>query len=203
MKIIILQTDIQWANPEANRKRAEVMMDAQRGADLYVLPEMFSTGFCTQPEGIAEAEGISLQWMLYQAKERDCAIAGSVATEENGKYYNRFYFVTPDGQVRWYNKKHLFTYGGEDKHYTPGNERVVVGFRGVRFLLEVCYDLRFPVWSRNRGDYDAILYVASWPTPHATGAITMPFFTWQAGPHRAWKHGRHCSVPVPSRTSVT
>ena len=117
MKIIILQTDIQWANPEANRKRAEVMMDAQRGADLYVLPEMFSTGFCTQPEGIAEAEGISLQWMLYQAKERDCAIAGSVATEENGKYYNRFYFVTPDGQVRWYNKKHLFTYGGEDKHY--------------------------------------------------------------------------------------
>lgn len=165
MKVIILQTDIQWANPEANRKRAEEMMDTQRGADLYVLPEMFSTGFCTQPEGIAETEGKSLQWMQRQAKERDCAIAGSIATEEKEKHYNRFYFVTPDGQARWYNKKHLFTYGGEDKHYTPGNERVVVSFRGVRFLLEVCYDLRFPVWSRNRGDYDAILYVASWPTP--------------------------------------
>jgi len=165
MKVIILQTDIQWANPEANRKRAEEMMDTQRGADLYVLPEMFSTGFCTQPEGIAEAEGKSLQWMQRQAKERNCAIAGSIATEEKEKHYNRFYFVTPDGQARWYNKKHLFTYGGEDKHYTPGDERVVVSFRGVRFLLEVCYDLRFPVWSRNRGDYDAILYVASWPTP--------------------------------------
>lgn len=122
MKVIILQTDIQWANPEANRKRAEEMMDTQRGADLYVLPEMFSTGFCTQPEGIAEAEGKSLQWMQRQAKERNCAIAGSIATEEKEKHYNRFYFVTPDGQARWYNKKHLFTYGGEDKHYTPGNE---------------------------------------------------------------------------------
>ena len=166
MKVIILQTDICWANPEANRVHLDEMLDAQSGADLYVFPEMFSTGFCTQPEGVAEpADSETLQWMKRKAKEKDCALAGSIAVEEEGKYYNRFYFVTPDGQVRWYNKKHLFTYGGEDKHYTPGNERVVASFRGVRFLLEVCYDLRFPVWSRNRGDYDAILYVASWPTP--------------------------------------
>lgn len=165
MKVIILQTDICWANPATNQKHIEKMMEAHTGADLYVLPEMFSTGFCTQPEGVAETECESLRWMEQQARKRECAIAGSVATEEDGKYYNRFYFVYPDGQACWYDKKHLFTYGGEDKHYTPGNKRVIVPFRGVRFLLEVCYDLRFPVWSRNRGDYDAILYVASWPTP--------------------------------------
>ena len=137
-----------------------------QGTDLFVLPEMFSTGFCTSPEGIAESsDSATLQWMKQKAAEHNCAIAGSVSVEENGKFYNRFYFVHPDGNVQWYNKKHLFTYGGEDKHYTAGQERVVVNFRGVRFLLEVCYDLRFPVWSRNRGDYDAAIYVASWPSP--------------------------------------
>ena len=103
--------------------------------------------------------------MRRYAAGHDCAVAGSVAVQEDGKYYNRFYFVSPDGEVRSYDKKHLFTYGGEDKHYTAGTERVVVNYRGVRFLLEVCYDLRFPVWSRNRGDYDVALYVASWPSP--------------------------------------
>ena len=103
--------------------------------------------------------------MQRKAAERNCAIAGSVAVQENGKYYNRFYFVHPDGTVQHYDKKHLFTYGGEDKQFTAGTERVVVHYRGVRILLEVCYDLRFPVWSRNLGDYDMILYVASWPTP--------------------------------------
>ena len=162
MKVIILQADICWADPEANRLHLDGMLDAQPGADLYVFPEMFSTGFCTQPEGVAEpVDSDTLRWMKRKAEEKDCALAGSIAVEEEGKYYNRFYFVTPDGKARWYNKKHLFTYGGEDKHYTPGNERVVVPFRGVRFLLEVCYDLRFPVWSRNRGDYDAILYVGA------------------------------------------
>lgn len=103
--------------------------------------------------------------MKRKAAERNCAIAGSVAVCENGNYYNRFYFVHPDGAVQHYDKKHLFTFGGEHKRFTAGTERVVVNFRGVRILLEVCYDLRFPVWARNLGDYDMILYVASWPTP--------------------------------------
>ena len=103
--------------------------------------------------------------MQRKAVERNCAVAGSVAVQQNGKYYNRFYFVHPDGSVQHYDKKHLFTYGGEDKRFTAGTQRVVVNYRGVRILLEVCYDLRFPVWSRNLGDYDMILYVASWPTP--------------------------------------
>lgn len=165
MKVTILQRDIVWANPAENCLRCTEAMDRNAGADLYVLPEMFSTGFCTQPEGIAENNGYTLAWMKQQAAQRQAAIAGSVATEVEGRYYNRFYFVKPDGTVAHYDKKHLFTYGGEHLRFTPGTERVIVEWQGVRILLEVCYDLRFPIWARNRGDYDMILYVASWPTP--------------------------------------
>lgn len=166
MRITILQRDIEWATPEVNRQRADVAIDCNPNSDLYVLPEMFSTGFCTCPEGIAEsADSLTLQWMQSKAMQTNAAIAGSVAVKDGDKYYNRFYFVKPDGDVSYYDKKHLFTYGGEHLRFTAGKERKVVEFRGVRFLLEVCYDLRFPIWSRNRGDYDMILYVASWPTP--------------------------------------
>ena len=166
MKVTILQRDIEWANPSLNVLRAEEAINRNAGADLYVLPEMFSTGFCTQPEGIAEScDSDTLKWMKRKSAEIDAAIAGSIAVEQDGKYYNRFYFVKPDGSVTYYDKKHLFTYGGEHLRFTAGEERVVVEWRGARILLEVCYDLRFPIWARNRGDYDMILYVASWPTP--------------------------------------
>lgn len=166
MKIVILQTDIYWANPKKNLECAEEMLKKYAEVDLFVLPEMFSTGFCTQPQGIAEpVENESLVWMKRVAAERNCAIAGSVAIEDGGKFFNRFYFVHPDGLVQSYDKKHLFTYGGEHKQFTPGTERVIVSYKGVRFLMQICYDLRFPVWSRNRGDYDVALYVASWPVP--------------------------------------
>lgn len=165
MKVSILQTDILWADPEGNVKRADGMIDASPGADIYVLPEMFSTGFCTQPEGIAEStDSQTLVWMKSKAAQTGAAIAGSVAVTEDGRYYNRFYFVEPDGNVTSYDKKHLFTFGGEHNHFTAGDRRVIVNHNGVRILLEICYDLRFPVWSRNRGDYDMIIYVASWPT---------------------------------------
>lgn len=165
MRVTILQRDIVWGEPAINIKRADKAISENAGADLYILPEMFSTGFCTLPEGIAESEGLSLDWLKAKSAAMNAAIAGSVATEEQGKYYNRFYFVKPDGSVEYYDKRHLFTYGGEHNHYTAGDKRVVVEWRGVRILLEVCYDLRFPIWSRNRGDYDMIIYVASWPTP--------------------------------------
>ncbi|MBQ4916619.1 MAG: amidohydrolase [Muribaculaceae bacterium] len=169
MKITILQRDIEWANPSVNINRADEVIDRNPGSDIYVLPEMFSTGFCTNPEGIAESDNSeTLQWLKRKAAAIDAAIAGSVAVTKDGKFYNRFYFVKPDGSVTHYDKKHLFTYGGEHKRFTAGNERVVVEFRGVRILLEICYDLRFPVWARNRGDYDMILYVASWPTPRVS-----------------------------------
>ena len=174
MKIAVIQTDIVWADPAANLQKADIAIASNPCADLYLLPEMFSTGFCTEPEGIAESEcGIALQWMKWRASEIDAAIAGSVAVHENGRYCNRFYFVKPDGTITYYDKKHLFSYGGENLRFTPGNERVVEEFRGVRFLLEVCYDLRFPVWARNRGDYDMILYVASWPVPRISAWSTL------------------------------
>ena len=166
MKITILQRDIVWADPTRNVQRADEAIDGNPGSDLYVLPEMFSTGFCTQPEGIAEpAENRTVSWMKAKASQTGAAIAGSIAVHEDGRYYNRFHFVTPDGNVTTYDKKHLFTFGGEHNRFTAGSERVIVPYKGFRILLEICYDLRFPVWSRNRGDYDMIIYVASWPTP--------------------------------------
>ena len=168
MKIALLQSDIEWAMPCRNRFGAEAMIASAPGCDLYVLPEMFSTGFCTSPEGVAEPEPCdSLKWMKDNAEMFSAAIAGSVAVEENGRFFNRFYFVTPDGNAVYYDKRHLFTYGGEHLKFTAGNERKIVEYKGVRILLQVCYDLRFPVWSRNRGDYDLALYVASWPETRA------------------------------------
>ncbi len=164
MKVSLLQTDIAWANPRQNQENAARLLDEHAGADLYVLPEMFSTGFATEPKGIAEADESSLQWMKAEARKRHCALCGSVATEADGKFYNRFYFVFPDGSEHHYDKHHLFTYSGEHHRFTSGQERVVVEYLGMRILLQVCYDLRFPVFSRNRGDYDMAIYVASWPT---------------------------------------
>ena len=166
MKVTILQNDILWRDTDSNLQRAEKALEANPGADLYVFPEMFSIGFCVEPEGVAEsADGKTLAWMKAQAAQVGAAVAGSVPVCEDGRYYNRFYFVRPDGTCEKYDKKHLFTYGGEHNHFTAGDERVVVEYKGVRILLEICYDLRFPIWSRNRGDYDMIIYVASWPTP--------------------------------------
>lgn len=144
-------------------------MHRHKGSDIYVLPEMFSTGFATNPEDCAEAEdSISLNWMKCQAAELDAAIVGSVSlrTADNS-FRNRCYFVKPDGSYDYYDKRHLFTYGGEHLRYTSGDKRVIVKFRGMRFLLTVCYDLRFPMWSRNLDNYDAAICVASWPVARA------------------------------------
>ncbi len=166
MKVTLVQQDIIWNKPAENHSKIELMLHASARSDLYVFPEMFSTGFATQPTGIAEVEPVeSLQWMQKIAKEGGFALAGSVAIQQRGKYYNRFYFVKPDGNITHYDKHHLFTYGGEDNFFIPGNKRVIVEYKGVRFLLQVCYDLRFPVFSRNQCDYDAAIYVANWPTP--------------------------------------
>lgn len=166
MKVTILQRNIIWARPKENQQRVEKAMIAEQGSDIYVLPEMWSTGFATHPEGIAEADGSSLQWMQKMAAQLNAAVCGSIATDIDGNYRNRFYFVYPNGQYKYYDKHHLFTFGGEHKHFTAGNERVIVEFRGVRILLQVCYDLRFPTFARNSNDdrYDIAIYVASWPT---------------------------------------
>ena len=142
------------------------MICAAPQADLIILPEMFTTGFVTSPKGVAEQAGAqTLDWMKRVAVERDAAVAGSVAVTEGGKNYNRFFFVKPDGSYAAYDKRHLFTFAGEHREYEAGKERVVVEWRGFRILLQICYDLRFPVFARNRGDLDMIIYVANWPKP--------------------------------------
>lgn len=166
MKILLCQSDLVWESRPENFQSIEAQIDSEtRKVDLIVLPEMFPTGFCTEPEGVAEPhDGPSLQWMRSIALRRDAAVVGSVATCEGENYYNRLYFVYPDGHFLKYDKRHLFTYGGEHHHYTHGSERVIAEYKGWRFLLQVCYDLRFPVYARNRNDYDAAIYIASWPS---------------------------------------
>lgn len=168
MKITLLQRDIVWGDPEENRRRTEKVVERLAPTDLIVLPEMFSTGFATSPAGIAEKEPCeSLRWMQETAKKHRCAAAGSVSLETaKGEFVNRFYFVKPDMSFVFYDKHHLFTYGGEDKCYTAGERQVIVEHCGVKIALFVCYDLRFPVWCRNNG-YDLALFVASWPASRA------------------------------------
>jgi predicted amidohydrolase len=183
MKIALLQTDIVWNDPQANILRVERLMQQSEPADLYVLPEMWATGFAVEPEGIAEDEqtSLALAWMRQTARQKGCAISGSLAVRSlppsggrmEGGYRNRHYFVTPD-TVTFYDKHHLFTYGHEDEHYTAGQEAVIVEWRDWRILLQTCYDLRFPCFSRYGRNthsastpspliYDAIIYVANWP----------------------------------------
>lgn len=168
MNIILLQTDIGWRAPRANMKHAAALIGkAAAGSavpvDLVVLPEMFTTGFDLDPVSAEGSGTLALEWMRGQASRYDAAVAGSVIWEEEGLVHNRLLFVKPDGNYIYYDKRHLFTFAGENKRYTPGGSRVVVTWRGMRILLQVCYDLRFPVFARNRNDYDMILYVANWP----------------------------------------
>ncbi|GGG45562.1 amidohydrolase [Epilithonimonas arachidiradicis] len=162
LKIAGLNLDIAWKNKEENFRQIENEF-ATTEADLFLLPEMFSTGFCMEADEVADRNEESLMWMKSFAKDKNSAVAGSVSVEENGKFYNRFYFVFPNGNYEYYDKRHLFSYSGEDKIYTAGTERKIIDYKGFKILLQVCFDLRFPVFSRNQNDYDAVLYVANWP----------------------------------------
>lgn len=169
MKVALLQTDIAWGEPEENIRRAEALMASVGASDLYVLPEMWSTGFATKPEGIAHAvdDNVALRWMREVAERKQCAVCGSLAVRlADGSYRNRHYFV--DGRHHrevFYDKHHLFTYGGEDRYYTAGQEHTMVEYEGFRILLLTCYDLRFPCWSRYSAerDFDMMVVVANWP----------------------------------------
>ena len=165
MKICLIQFDIAWGAPQTNCAKLDELLARAPQAELYVLPEMFTTGFATLKNATVEngEPCFGLAWMQRKAAELHAAVAGSIALEAGEKCVNRFYFVRPDGSYEQYDKRHLFGYGGEGERFRAGNERIIVKYMGVRFLLAVCYDLRFPVWLRNRDDYDAILLVASWP----------------------------------------
>ena len=162
-RVAIVQRAIEWQTVDANLNALEEVLEGVE-ADVVVLSEMFQTGFVTEPQQVAD-DGTTLDWMRMMAHRLDAAVVGSVVVEVDGKYRNRSYFVKPNGEVEYYDKWHLFSVGGESKHFTPGRERKVVEWRGVRYMLAICYDLRFPVWSRQRGDYDALIYSALWPAP--------------------------------------
>ena len=165
VRIALCQCDIAWEQPARNLARLEPMV-AAADADVVLLPELFATGFTLAPAGVAEGDdGAVVTALRRWAARYGKAFAGSVAVAEGGRFFNRMYFVKPSGECVHYDKRHLFTPGGEARNYAPGSCRTVVGYGGVRFLLLVCYDRRFPVWSRCRGDYDAILCCASWPAP--------------------------------------
>lgn len=175
MNISILQLDIQWMNAEANISRAETLASSLNGTDVMVLPEMWATGFTTKPNSEVHDSSVhALRWMQRTAQRLHCAVAGTLAIEQNKMngnhstkedWRNRFYFATPEGELHHYDKRHLFTPGGEDKAFRAGHERTIVIYRGVRFLLQTCFDLRFPESARNTlaAPYDVVLYAASWP----------------------------------------
>lgn len=163
MRITILQTDIKWAQPEDNMVAADRIISQAPDSDLYILPEMWSTGFITNTSNLDDGQN-ALKWMKETSERLKRAICGSIAFKvEDGRFYNRLFFIKPYGNTTFYDKRHLFTYGGENKYYNKGNERVIVEYMGIRFMLQTCYDLRFPLAMRNNEDYDAIIIVANWP----------------------------------------
>jgi len=162
MKITGLNFDIVWKNKKKNFELITQQLEKE-SADLFLLPEMFSTGFCMDAAEVSDRNEESLNFLKLISKEKNAAFCGSAPVEVDGKFYNRMYFVKPDSETVYYDKRHLFSFSGEDKVYTPGDKRVIVEYKGIRCMLQVCYDLRFPVFSRNNDDYDAVLYVANWP----------------------------------------
>ncbi|CAM4439174.1 nitrilase family protein [Flavobacterium terrigena] len=165
MKTALIQTDIIWENPIENTRVLEDKINSiVEDVDLIILPEMFTSGFTMHPNLVAETmNGVTISWLQNIAKSKNCAITGSLVITENGNFYNRMVFVFPNGEIQHYDKKHLFTLAGEDKIYTSGNEKVIVNYNDWKICLQVCYDLRFPVFSRNTENYDMVIYVASWP----------------------------------------
>lgn len=175
LRITLVQSDLRWEAPEVN---CDALAQQLTGIDAHVtdlilLPEMFATGFTMNSRAMAEPYHHSrvVEWMRIQARQRNCVVCGSVAIVEQGQYYNRLVWATPDGELTHYDKRHLFRMAGEHERYGMGERRVVVQLKGVRILLSVCYDLRFPVWLRQQStptqpfEYDLMLCVANWPAP--------------------------------------
>lgn len=165
LNIALIQTDLYWEDPVSNRNMFEgKIASIPDDMDVIILPEMFTSGFTMKPKKIAlsESEG-TLTWMKKIAQEQNKALLGSLIFQENGKFFNRLYFVSPEGRLETYDKKHTFTLAGEDEVYEAGSEKLIFEYKGFKICPMICYDLRFPVWARNAEDYDVLIYVANWP----------------------------------------
>lgn len=166
LKVTTFQAYLFWENIEKNLANLALRLTSLRlKTDLIVLPEMFNTGFTMNVEKCAEEmDGITMKWMLERAKEYECVVTGSLIIKEDGKYYNRLIWMRPDGTYEKYDKRHLFSLAKEEKTFTAGKEKIIIELKGWKICPMICYDLRFPIWSRNVDkEYDVLLYVASWP----------------------------------------
>ena len=167
LKVALIQTALIWENPLENRNMfSQKIREIPDDTDMIILPEMFTTGFTMNPGRVNAKEGkISVEWMKETAREKNMALIGSISFKKKNKFTNRLFFIHPDGTSKSYDKKHSFTFAGEDEVYDSGTERLVFSYKGFRIYPLICYDLRFPVWSRYKGDYDLLLFVANWPEP--------------------------------------
>jgi len=165
LMVVIVQPDILWKKTQANLEKYSVMLKGLKvPCDLLLLPEMFNTGFCTDPESIAEEmNGETILWMTSHSKSRNMSIAGSLIIKEHNRYFNRLIYVDKTGRIYSYDKRHLFRMAGEEERFTPGKEQLIVKLNGWRIAFQICYDLRFPVWSKNRNSYDLLVYLSNWP----------------------------------------
>jgi predicted amidohydrolase len=175
LNLTLIQTNLYWEDKEANLLLLEDKINSiEESTQVVILPEMFSTGFSMKAEELAEnMDGKTIHWLEKIANDKKIIVTGSLIIEEKGKYYNRLIWMLPNGQYGQYDKRHLFAYADEDKHYTPGNQRLIASVNGWKINLMVCYDLRFPVWSRQapppqgegwgEAEYDVLIYVANWP----------------------------------------
>lgn len=167
LKITLLQETLSWMDGESNLRHFDEQMDGLTGRDLILLPEMFTTGFAMEAAKSSLPQAQVVEWLHQHARRNDALVGGSAAIQTEHGAVNRFLLVEPDGTLHQYDKRHLFRMADEHHHYLPGEQRQVFEWRGWRILPQICYDLRFPVFSRNRNDYDLALYVANWPAPRA------------------------------------
>jgi len=170
MEIALVQAELSWEDNDNNLAHFSSILENVTGVDLFVLPEMFNSGFTMNSDNIGQTmQGKAVCWLQKMANEKDAVFVASLIILENNKRYNRLVWATPNGDTKTYNKKHLFRMANEHNHFTPGNERVIVEYKGIRFCPQICYDLRFPIWSRNSNGqsklpiYDCLIYVANWP----------------------------------------
>lgn len=170
LTVTIIQSSQFWENKDANLQMfAEKIRNISQRTELIILPEMFSTGFTMQPERLAETmDGETLRWLKEISHEKKAAITGSFIAKEDNHYFNRLIWMLPDGSFGHYDKRHLFSFAGEHEHYMPGNKKLIASLKGWRINLQVCYDLRFPVWARQPAEaekqYDLYINVANWPS---------------------------------------
>lgn len=174
LKVSTIQAALTWEDHKANLNNFDRLISSLgKGSDIIVLPEMFSTAYTMKPHKVAQFADQTIEWMRNKAASLESVITGSIVAQDNNQYFNRLIWMPPSGKWGMYDKRHLFGMAGEDKVYTPGTSRTIFEYKGWRILPLICYDLRFPVWSRYQEDYDMLIYVANWPVARVAAWKTL------------------------------